>query len=910
MAFNFNASNITNQQKEFAKTMMKNMFNKHVDASHYGILISGSPGTGKTSSVKQLAELLGMDLLVAESPHIIDEHLVKIPFLVYSPVTKKTTKKVDITDGKVEGGEYSIVHSNAFMAQELAKKTKISDEKYLEYVYNSKDANLIALYESLGGTKGVIPKNIKKARDYFEKILFIDEYFRTDGPKIRNILRRIINGLLGDSKMPKNTYVIYASNMNDEGLDTMSGHQVFEELEMDNRTKDEWFSWLVNKFKEDKRITLDENVVNKFHKALEDHHISYNDVESEIRTSPRRWEQVLLYVNSSLPAKNEKDAAALLANVKSMFSNKDQKTSSLYEKVEGAVKELIKETSNIETQDMKEAGNEDWSDTFKHQIEQKMKLGKHRTYVPVISGSPGIGKTQIVKSIAEELGLKLLYIDATSINKDDVIGIPVLKKTPTATESIDMNFSTPRMLSMIEQEMEEKIKEEIQRTGSSDDSGKEWKYLLFIDELDKVPNKTVFNAIRKVLLEKEFSDDYKLPDGTIIAAAINPSGVEGSHDFTGHMADVMDVINANPDWTKFRKHLDNVEMDEDASKYREKLLNALSIFVNKFKSSKKNGGEFNLNLGGDEKVYVSPRDYTTILRSVSTEYADIIDEVENSDEEDLSVHNKEIREAVYKGISPTLKIAFRKAEIDYTDFGNQLKRWIETAPELKFLEEDITTKSAKVASNKGLFEALNKFVDSGMKHDLEDDRDFVAYMQSTKPAIFAKDLKEYVEEHLKEGGEKEFDLHKPIHDYVHPDTNDISITTVDGLRKYYKRLQQVIKKEESLPEKQQNKTMLDDIKNQERALRPYDKMDDKEIKELLDESDVKPYSVGKAHKRTFEIFSKEKAQEFLDKIKEAVDSSSESLYSNINIEKMQDILGEEIKTLEKRYLGDHVEKLY
>lgn len=911
MAFNFNTASVraTSQQVSFVNTTIDNMFNKHVDASHYGIMLAGDPGTGKTSSIKQLAELLGMTLVVAEAPHIIEEHLVKIPFIVYNPVTKKTTKKIDLTDGKINGDEYSIVHSNAFMAQELAKKTKISDEDYLEYIYKEENKNARLIYEAKGGTKDKIPEDIVEAREYFEKILFIDEYFRTEGPKIRNILRRIINGLLGDSRMPKNTYVIYASNFNDDGLEKISGHQVFEKHTMNARTKDEWFSWLVNKFEKDKRITLDENIVNKFHSALEDHHISYNDVESEIRTSPRRWEQILLYVNSSLPVRDEKEASTLLANIKSMFTNKDQKTSALYEKVEEAVKELIKETSNIEMNDVKEATNEDWYDTFKHQIKQKMKLGKHRTYVPVISGSPGIGKTQIVKSIAEELGLKLLYIDATSINKDDVIGIPVLKKTPTATESVDMQFSTPRMLSMIQQEIEEKVKEEIKRVGSSDDSGKEWKYLLFIDELDKVPNKTVFNAIRKVLLEKEFSDNYKLPDGTIVAGAINPSGVEGSHDFTGHIADVMDVINANPDWTKFRKHLENVEMNAGASKYRDKMINVLSIFVNKFKSAKKNGGEFNLNLGNSEKVYISPRDYTTMLRTSSTSYNRAIKLIELSDEEDLSVHNKDIREAIYKGFAPTLEMSFDKAELDYTDFGNQLKHWIETAPELKFLEEDITTKSAKVASNKGLFEALNKFVDSGMKHDLEDDRDFVAYMQSTKPAIFAKDLKEYVEEHLKEGGEKEFDLHKPIHDYIHPDTGDISITTVDGLRKYYKRLQRAIKKEESLPEKQQNKTMLDDIKNQERAARPYNKMDDKEIKELLDESSVKPYSVGKAHKRTFEIFSKEKTQEFLDKIKEAIDSSSESLYSNINIEKMQDILGEEIKALEKRYLGDHVEKL-
>lgn len=872
-------SSSNSQQLDFINNVIDNMYSHQDNQSHYGMLLSGDPGTGKTTSVKQLSKLLGVELFLIEAPHVLEEHLIKIPFVVYNPKTNKSKSFVEEMD------EYGVVYSEAYMAQELNKLTKVEDNQYIDYIY-SQDKNTINLYEAMGGTKDAMPEELIDVRKWYDKILFIDEYFRADSSNIRNIFRRILNGLLGDTKIPAHTYVIYASNLEDDGLDTISAHQVFQKHDMDARTKNEWFSWLVNKFKDDEKIELDPKILNAFHKALDDSDISKNDLDTEIRTSPRRWEQLLLYVNETLPIKNQKEGATLLANVKANFTDKDGKTSSLYPKIEKVVQILMKEQLGSED-DIKPAKEEDWEETLKHQIEMKMKLGGHRTYVPIVSGSVGIGKTSVVKQIAKDLKLHLIYIDASTINKEDVIGIPKVSKTPKANEPIDMQFTPPKMLHMIEQQIKEKVEKNKQLKG--DEGQGKWKYLLFIDELDKVPNKTTFNAIRKVLLEKEFSDKYKLPDGMIILAAINPSGVEGSHEFTGHMKDVVDIINAKPDWNKQLSYMEGLELNDKFSKYKGKMLDVLKLFVNKFTLR---NNRFSLNIGNNEELYVSPRDYTNILINSVNKYGLFIQRnISKSKEWDLSKFNKPIKEAVFQAYSGILDMNFKKSQLDYSDFKSLLHAWFTNNKELDFLLEDVTTRSG--AGGKGLKPALESLL-KDPNYDLRDDMDFNSYMSGAAGSItnFTKDLTDFIEHDLIEGGEIVVDLHEPIHDYVHPEKGKMTFTTIAGMKQYLMNIKSQVKYiEEPIKKK--------DIENQIKALESILAKPQHEIEAGLSAPHDKSY----AHSKTYHLFLNKKVEQVINNLKDAIEMMG---YSNVYSEAVDRIFGNELRKLEQRYLGDWI----
>ena len=70
------------------------------------------------------------------------------------------------------------------------------------------------------------------------------------------------------------------------------------------------------KFEEDEKVKLNPAVVRKFYELLSDEELNNNDMAKEVRTSPRRWEQLLLYINASIPPQSQKEADGLISNVK------------------------------------------------------------------------------------------------------------------------------------------------------------------------------------------------------------------------------------------------------------------------------------------------------------------------------------------------------------------------------------------------------------------------------------------------------------------------------------------------------------------------------------------------------------------------------------------------------------------
>jgi DNA polymerase III delta prime subunit len=594
-----------------------------------GLILAGSTGIGKTTFIKQLAKLFGMNVIIVEAPHVSEEHLINIPFTVTVPNGNKKSG-VDQRDPDT----YDIVLGKSFLASELEKSKPISEAELLKFI-NGADDNIKEMWKHFGGTSTTIPAEFKKIRSKYHVMLFLDEYFRQTSKNVRNMLRNILNGRIGNDPIPLGTYVIYASNLNDVSgaVEDIPLNADFQKMQFHAPTKEEWFTYLVNRYKNSSVVKLKPEVVSAFRNALTDADISYDDKNTELRTSPRRWEQLILYVNAALPCKDLKDARALLASVKANFQYGDA-ISDMYRKVEPIVKQLITATNPAIT-NPSPADTSDWRNVLLHQLQVKMQLGNIRSYVPIVQGEPGIGKTHFAAMVADQLNMSLIPIDCSTLTADDLVGIPIPKidQGKTAGEGMQVGFAEPVLYKRIIQDMALADKEfnanpKISAEKKAKYNNATYKYLLFFDELTRVNSPTVYNALRRVILEKEFNDDYRIPESCIIVGAMNPYDV-GVQEITGHLKDSIDIIDATPAWSSWESHVKNSVFKRipDISQAKKQaawdLLNAFAdTFTTKQLGNKinSNNRKFYIQYGPNpvtDLYYASPREYDVLFQTLA-----------------------------------------------------------------------------------------------------------------------------------------------------------------------------------------------------------------------------------------------------------------------------------------------------
>lgn len=106
----------------------------------------------------------------------------------------------------------------------------------------------------------------------------------------------------------------------------------------------------------------------------------------------------------------------------------------------------------------------------------------------MLHGSPGVGKSQVVKQVATELGMELIDLRLSQLDSADLRGIPTVKTGKT-------DWATPKFLPT---------------------SGKG---ILFLDEINSAPQATQAAAYQLVLDRK--LGDYELPDEWVVVAAGN-----------------------------------------------------------------------------------------------------------------------------------------------------------------------------------------------------------------------------------------------------------------------------------------------------------------------------------------------------------------------------------------------------
>lgn len=728
---------------------------RHMDAMSSGhqvggILLAGDPGIGKTTFISMLGKLLGMKTIVIEVPHITEEHLINIPFIVFNPQGGKESGTTEIDS------EYKLVLAQSNLYTQMTSAAPMSDANYLSYM-KSAPRHVQELFKALGGSEDTIPPSIAEARKNHKSILFLDEYYRQASTRIRNIMRGILNGNIGMHKIPKDVYIMYASNMRDGGVESIPSNHQFNAVEYKAPTKDDWFDYLVSEYESDNRVKLNHTVLNKFRDILEDSDISHSDMVAEVRTSPRRWEQLIMYINNAIPVADRDEARALITNVRNNFIHyQTEEYGDLAEKVTTAVAELITETSGgkVTAFGGDALEHHEWRSALQHAVDAQIKAGGTRKHIPVVSGPPGIGKTTQAAQVALKHNLRLIELDVGELYAEDAIGMPIPGERNG--DKINVKFSVPKLFHQINsiiKQKDEAYEQALKEEYGADEGAKKfkeysnqrWKYLIFFDELNRVDEKT-FNALRKVVLEKNFGPSgdkdgslLELPKEAVVVAAINPEGV-GTTELTQHFRDVIDVIPAKASWDNTKNWLMSKNFKGVSEEVKTASMSIIQEFIDKFKTGDANRGKqqqaFYLDLGGAE-LYISPREYTdmfaTIVREMNSAAKDVLSDP-NASSEDL---RDEVDEAVGDAMEDALNMIFYKHEVEKDEFMDQLKKWIQTLPDSIF--SGLITKVASVQEN--LTTVLAKYLDG---HDLlamPDDAMFVNNNNNINNAQFIDQIK-------------------------------------------------------------------------------------------------------------------------------------------------------------------------
>ncbi len=243
--------------------------------------------------------------------------------------------------------------------------------------------------------------------------------------------------------------------------------------------------------------------------------------------------------------------------------------------------------------------------------------------------------TAHMTQVADNLDLHFIHIDVATLTKESTTGIPKAEqvigddgkpaKDQNGNPVMKTDFSKPELLIMIENMMEEAIKEDSIFPESERKKGKgKYKFLLLFDELTRA-DAQVFNSIRKVLLEKSFNEKYDLPSSIMVVGALNPED-EGVGELTKHTRDVVDVIPSRASWAKTESYLLGQERPtglQEALGFdcNSSTVGALKAVLSHYQSRDNDwrGNPviseerlFNIKDGGNI-IYVSPRELTDIV---------------------------------------------------------------------------------------------------------------------------------------------------------------------------------------------------------------------------------------------------------------------------------------------------------
>jgi hypothetical protein len=342
-----------------------------------------------TSSIEQFADIVGMKIITIEAPHVSEDAIISVPYLVKTGLnTEKKNMEMKADSNTAMG--FEVISAESSLISDLKNKKPMKQAEWDKAVNK---------YDHIIKIRDEYRKPIDKIRGTYNTILFLDEFYRTGSKRIQNLFRTILNGYLGDTPIPKNIYIIFASNMDntDGSLDEIPLNHQFSAVNFDTPSKDDFMSYIGSRFAgaegEESEAIVKPEVFNKFMEVLDSEDMGGKDEETDIRVSPRRWEEIIKYVSNGIPPKNQKDADALVQFVyTNMKDYKEGTQSSKTEKYAQMVRDLINENSDFNVDGVSAPKPSDWANLFEQQIRSKMELGSNRKYVASLAGKPGVGK--------------------------------------------------------------------------------------------------------------------------------------------------------------------------------------------------------------------------------------------------------------------------------------------------------------------------------------------------------------------------------------------------------------------------------------------------------------------------------------------------------------------------------------
>ena len=606
---------------KFVKTVLLNMINTSKGQEKGSLLLKGDPGTGKTSSIEQFADIVGMKIITIEAPHVSEDAIISVPYLVKSGLNTEK-KTMDMKEDKNAAMGFEVISAESSLISDLKNKRPMKQAEWDRAVNK---------YAHIAKIRDDFKRPIEKIRGTYNTILFLDEFYRTGSKRIQNLFRTILNGYLGDTPIPKNIYIIFASNMDntDGSLDDIPLNHQFSAVNFDTPSKDDFMAYIGSKFAgaegEEENAIVKPEVFNKFLEILDSDDMGGKDEETGIRVSPRRWEEIIKYVSNGIPPKDQKDAEALVQFVyTNMRDYKEGVQSSKTEKYAQMVRDLINENSDFDVSHVGAPKPAEWENLFEQQIRTKMELGANRKYVASLAGKPGVGKTSTMRKLAKDMGAKLIEIDCSTLNSEDVVGLT----TPNKNENgvLQTKFTAPPLWSKIMNQYDPSIT----IPGSS------YTHILFLDEITRA-SKRVMNSIRSLMLEKKVNANYAIPDDMMIVTALNPTDT-GAEELSDHLADVMDIIDVEVKDTELYKYLKSKESNKEANEMigfdiTSRMINIFRELVNRLESSEDAEGE---PISGNTRkwywqwegnvIYVSPRELDDMISgSIGQAVAELVD---------------------------------------------------------------------------------------------------------------------------------------------------------------------------------------------------------------------------------------------------------------------------------------------
>ncbi len=156
-----------------------------------------------------------------------------------------------------------------------------------------------------------------------------------------------------------------------------------------------------------------------------------------------------------------------------------------------------------------------------------------------IMGAPGIGKTDIMKQVAEELQIGMVSYSMTHHTRQSALGLPVIVQKEYLGESYTVSEYTMS-------EIISTVYDVVQNDGVSEG-------ILFLDEINCV-SETLAPSMLQFLQFKTFGK-HKIPDGWVVVTAGNPPEYNNSvRDFDIVTLDRLKRLDVEPDFDTFMNH--------------------------------------------------------------------------------------------------------------------------------------------------------------------------------------------------------------------------------------------------------------------------------------------------------------------------------------------------------------------